>query len=92
MVQLKTGNIFEENAEALVNSVNCVGVMGRGIALQFKNRFPENFKSYAKACKRGEVKPGANVRLHDRSADQSTLYHQLPYKASLARQEPHRGY
>ena len=58
MVQLKTGDIFEENAEALVNSVNCVGVMGRGIALQFKNRFPENFKSYAKACKRGEVKPG----------------------------------
>ena len=58
MFQLKTGDIFEENAEALVNSVNCVGVMGRGIALQFKNRFPENFKSYAKACKRDEVKPG----------------------------------
>ena len=58
MVQLKKGNIFEENAEAIVNSVNCVGVMGRGIALQFKNRFPENFKSYAKACNRGEVKPG----------------------------------
>ena len=58
MIELKTGNIFDEDVEALVNSVNCVGVMGRGIALQFKNLFPENFKAYAKACKRGEVTPG----------------------------------
>ena len=43
----------------MVNSVNCVGVMGRGIALQFKNVFPDNFKAYAAACKRGEVKPGS---------------------------------
>ena len=56
--RLKIGDIFEEDVEALVNSVNCVGVMGRGIALQFKNRFPENFKAYAAACKRDEVKPG----------------------------------
>lgn len=58
MIDLKTGNIFDEDVEALVNSVNCVGVMGRGIALQFKNLFPENFKAYAEACKRGEVIPG----------------------------------
>ena len=45
-------------AEALVNTVNCVGVMGRGIALQFKEHFPENFKAYAAACKREEVQPG----------------------------------
>ena len=45
-------------AEALVNTVNCVGVMGRGIALQFKEHFPENFKAYASACKREEVRPG----------------------------------
>ena len=45
-------------ADALVNTVNCVGVMGRGIALQFKQLYPENFKVYAAACKRDEVQPG----------------------------------
>ena len=58
MIERKTGNLFDEQVEALVNSVNCVGVMGRGIALQFKNAFPANFKAYAGACKRGEVQPG----------------------------------
>ena len=58
MIEFKTGDIFTEDTEALVNSVNCVGVMGRGLALQFKNVFPENFKYYAAACKHGEVKPG----------------------------------
>jgi len=58
MVEYKKGDILKENAEALVNTVNCVGIMGRGIALQFKNAYPENFKSYATACKRNEVRPG----------------------------------
>lgn len=58
MIERKTGNLFGEEVEALVNSVNCVGVMGRGIALQFKNAFPANFKAYADACERDEVQPG----------------------------------
>jgi O-acetyl-ADP-ribose deacetylase (regulator of RNase III) len=58
MITFKTGNILTEDAEAIVNTVNCVGVMGRGIALQFKNVFPENFSAYAKACKREDVVPG----------------------------------
>ena len=58
MLEFKTGDILAEDAEALVNTVNCVGVMGRGIALQFKNAFPDNFKAYADACKRQEVEPG----------------------------------
>ncbi len=58
MIEYKTGNILTENAEALVNTVNCVGVMGRGVALQFKNAFPENFKAYESACRRGEMQPG----------------------------------
>ena len=58
MIEYKTGDIFAEDVEALVNSVNCMGIMGRGIALQFKNVFPENFKAYAAACKRKEVQPG----------------------------------
>ncbi len=58
MIQFKTGDLLAEDAEALVNTVNCIGVMGRGIALQFKNAFPENFKAYAATCKREEVRPG----------------------------------
>ncbi|OSI12556.1 type II toxin-antitoxin system antitoxin DNA ADP-ribosyl glycohydrolase DarG [Neisseria canis] len=58
MIEFKTGNIFESDAEALVNTVNCVGVMGRGIALQFKNKYPENFKAYQQACKQEFLKPG----------------------------------
>lgn len=58
MIEYKTGDILAEDAEALVNTVNCVGAMGRGIALQFKRAWPENFKAYAAACRRKEVQPG----------------------------------
>jgi len=58
MIQYTQGNILKADAEALVNTVNCVGVMGRGIALHFKNAYPANFKAYAAACKRGDVQPG----------------------------------
>lgn len=59
MITYTTGDILRSDADALVNTVNCVGVMGRGIALQFKNAFPANFKAYAAACEREEVRPGA---------------------------------
>lgn len=58
MLELKQGNLLEEDAEALVNAVNCVGVMGKGIALQFKQAFPENFQQYKQACDAKEVQPG----------------------------------
>ena len=58
MIEYKKGNILSEETEAIVNTVNCVGVMVRGTALQFKNAFPGNFKAYARACRRNEVKPG----------------------------------
>jgi O-acetyl-ADP-ribose deacetylase (regulator of RNase III) len=58
MIQFQRGNLLEAKVEALVNTVNCVGVMGKGIALQFKQAFPENFKQYQKACNADEVKPG----------------------------------
>ncbi len=58
MLEFKQGNLLEENAQALVNAVNCVGVMGKGIALQFKQAFPENFQQYNKACDAKEVQPG----------------------------------
>ena len=58
MITYTQGNLLESNAQALVNTVNTVGVMGKGIALMFKQQFPENFKRYAKACKSGDVKVG----------------------------------
>lgn len=58
MIEFKSGDILKDDAEALINTVNCVGVMGRGIALQFRDAFPENFRTYAEACQRGEVQPG----------------------------------
>ena len=58
MIQFIEGNLFESKAEALVNTVNTVGVMGKGIALQFKNQYPNNFKLYEKACKSKEIQVG----------------------------------
>lgn len=59
MIELTRGDILRAEAEALINTVNCVGVMGRGIALQFKRAFPANFAAYVTACKRDEVQPGS---------------------------------
>jgi O-acetyl-ADP-ribose deacetylase (regulator of RNase III) len=58
MIELRSGDILLANVEALVNTVNCVGFMGRGIALQFKRAFPANFVAYESACRRGELRPG----------------------------------
>src|SRR2546425_4409115 len=58
MIEYKKGDILREDTEALVNTVNCVGIMGRGIALQFRNAFPENYRVYKAACDREEVRPG----------------------------------
>ncbi len=58
MLTYTQGNLLEAGTSALVNTVNTVGVMGKGIALMFKEAFPENFKRYAAACKSGEVQVG----------------------------------
>ena len=58
MITFTQGNLLEARAEALVNTVNTVGVMGKGIALMFKERFDENFRRYAAACKAKEVQTG----------------------------------
>jgi len=67
MIHYEIGNLLESRAEALVNTVNTVGVMGKGIALQFKNMFPNNFKIYTKACKKEEVKIGKLLVNEDES-------------------------
>src|ERR1700750_847473 len=58
MIEHRTGDILQTDAEALVNTVNCVGIMGRGIALQFKKAFPTNYEEYEKACHHNLVQPG----------------------------------
>jgi O-acetyl-ADP-ribose deacetylase (regulator of RNase III)/uncharacterized protein YwgA len=58
MIIYKVGNILDAKADALVNTVNTVGVMGKGIALQFKNEFPENYKKYTDAVGRKEIAVG----------------------------------
>jgi O-acetyl-ADP-ribose deacetylase (regulator of RNase III) len=58
MLELTRGDILKADAEALVNTVNCVGVMGRGIALQFRKAFPENFKAYKSVCDKKNLHPG----------------------------------
>ena len=58
MIEYKQGDLLAIDVEAVVNTVNCVGIMGRGIAMQFKKQYPENFKNYEAACKRGDVVPG----------------------------------
>lgn len=58
MMTYNEGDILAADVEAIVNTVNCVGVMGRGLALQFKNLYPENFRAYKAVCDKGELKPG----------------------------------
>lgn len=58
MIDFVHGDILQAETDALVNTVNTVGVMGKGVALQFKRRFPDNFAFYREACERGEVQPG----------------------------------
>src|SRR3954466_10898978 len=58
MINYTKGNIFDSSAQALVNPVNTVGVMGKGLALTFRERFPENFRAYAAACNAGVVRTG----------------------------------
>lgn len=55
---IQNGSLFESKAEAIVNPVNCRGVMGKGIALEFKHRFPDCFHPYKKACDEGQLVPG----------------------------------
>jgi O-acetyl-ADP-ribose deacetylase (regulator of RNase III) len=58
MLKIAEGDLLKADAEAIINTVNCVGVMGKGIALQFKQAFPANYEAYRRACEAGDVKLG----------------------------------
>ncbi len=59
MIRVLIGDMFDSEAQTLVNTVNCVGIMGKGIALEFKKRYPDMFEDYAKRCKSGQVSLGS---------------------------------
>jgi O-acetyl-ADP-ribose deacetylase (regulator of RNase III)/uncharacterized protein YwgA len=67
MFKALIGDLFESGAQTLVNTVNCVGVMGKGVALEFKKRFPANFEDYAARCRRKQVRLGEPYLFHDPS-------------------------
>ena len=58
MITYKTGDIFQSNAQVITNTVNCVGVMGKGLALAYKKKFPAMFRDYKARCGKGDVNPG----------------------------------
>ncbi|MBI1774266.1 MAG: macro domain-containing protein [Proteobacteria bacterium] len=58
------GNLLDDDAEALIDPVNCVGVMDRGLALQFRRRWPAHHAAYVEACKRRQIRPGALLITH----------------------------
>ncbi len=57
-IEQRSGDLLSDDSEALVNTVNTVGVMGKGVALQFKKAFPDNYRAYQRACRHNEVRPG----------------------------------
>ncbi len=74
MIKYVTGDILESKAAALINTVNTVGVMGKGIALQFKKAYHNNYKAYADACKRNEIKIGKLFIIKDSNLSSEEKY------------------
>jgi O-acetyl-ADP-ribose deacetylase (regulator of RNase III) len=74
MIKYITGDILESNADALINTVNTVGVMGKGIALQFKKAYHNNYKAYVEACKRNEIEIGKVFIFQDSNLNSGTKY------------------
>jgi O-acetyl-ADP-ribose deacetylase (regulator of RNase III) len=80
MIEFVTGNFFDYDADIRINTVNCVGVMGAGVALQFKNRFPEMYGAYSLACASNEVKPGFPYVWNDNGVFAKTTIINFPTK------------
>jgi Predicted phosphatase homologous to the C-terminal domain of histone macroH2A1 len=74
------GNLLEAQTQALVNTVNTVGVMGKGIALQFKEAFPNNYKLYLSACKRNELQPGKLLVVREATLEGEKIIINFPTK------------
>jgi O-acetyl-ADP-ribose deacetylase (regulator of RNase III) len=84
-MEFAKGNIVNAPTEAIVNTVNTVGVMGKGIALQFKERFPNNYYAYKKACKNGEVRIGKMFVFKENSINGNQVIINFPTKTEWYR-------
>ena len=84
MISFHTGNLLDAQTEALVNTVNEVGVMGKGIALMFREAFPANTAAYEAACIEGEVRVGRSVRHREPRSQRPALDYQFPDQEALA--------
>jgi O-acetyl-ADP-ribose deacetylase (regulator of RNase III) len=80
MIHSASGDILKQEADALVNTVNCVGVMGRGIALQFRRAFEDNYEAYRTAAKHGEIRPGRMFVFERSALDQPRWIINFPTK------------
>jgi O-acetyl-ADP-ribose deacetylase (regulator of RNase III) len=83
-VAIKRGDLLRQDVDAIVNTVNTVGIMGKGIALQFKQKWPENFRAYERACRENKVRVG-EMFIFDAGGLVKPHYHQLPDKRALAK-------
>lgn len=80
MIVYVKGDLLNDSADALVNAVNTVGVMGKGLAYQFKEKFPENFISYRKACENKELTVGKVFTYKVTERSTLTLFLTFPQK------------
>lgn len=80
MIKFLQGNLFDAPVEALVNTINTVGVMGKGIALMFKEAFPDNFRAYSEAVKRKEIRIGKVFATENRAFDRPKWLINFPTK------------
>ncbi len=80
MITLKHGDILSADVDAIVNTVNCVGVMGKGIALQFKMKYPENYTFYKKVCNNGRMLVGKVLVFEQKPANNPKFIINFPTK------------
>ena len=80
MIRYVVGNMLSADTQALVNTVNTVGVMGKGIALQFKERYPQNYAKYLAACKSGELTTGRLLVVKEKTLDEDRIIINFPTK------------
>lgn len=85
MITYRTGNLLDAPAQALVNTVNTVGIMGKGIALQFRERFKHNYAAYVRACKEGSLVPGKLLLVKELTPDGERLIVNFPTKTDWRR-------
>ena len=80
MIRYTIGNLLEAHSQALVNTVNTVGVMGKGIALQFKEAFPDNYKQYVDACRNKWLQPGKLLIVKEKTLHEERIIINFPTK------------